>query len=119
MSTVTLHNINYHQNSTVTYIAKIFSLLVCIKSLQYMTIVMVLTIVIYDHDSRIVMSQNVTIAHLQPAAWATATYIPNLLSHSFSLASLPFGLSICLLLSCNFSYPVQFCYYTEAFDISK
>ena len=66
MSAATLHNINYHQNSTVTCIAKIFihnSLLVCTKSLQYMIIVMVLTIVIC-HDSRIVMSQNVTIAHL-------------------------------------------------------
>ena len=53
-------------NSTVTCIAKIFmhnSLPVCTKSLQYMTIVMVLTIMIC-HDSRIVMSQNVTIAHL-------------------------------------------------------
>ena len=58
--------LDYHWNSAVTCIAKYFihnSLLVCTKSLQCMTIVIVLTIVIY-HDSRIVMSQNVTITHL-------------------------------------------------------
>ena len=66
MSATTLHNINYHQNSTVTCIVKNFihnSLLVCTKYLQNMIIVIVLTIVIC-HESRIVMSQNVTIAHL-------------------------------------------------------
>ena len=63
MSAVTL---NFHQNSAVTCIAKNVihnSLFVCNKCLQCMTIVIVLTIVIC-HDSRIVMSQNVTIAHL-------------------------------------------------------
>ena len=56
MSAVTLRDISYH---ALTCIAKNFihnSLLVCTKSLQYMTIVIVLTIVIC-HDSRIVMSQ--------------------------------------------------------------
>ena len=58
-----LHNINHHQNSTVTCIAKNFIHNSFTKYLQYMTIMIVLTIVIC-HDSRIVMSHEVTIAHL-------------------------------------------------------
>ena len=51
---MTLHDISYHmhRNSALTCIAIHNSLLVCTKSLQYMTIVIC-------HDSRIVMSQNV------------------------------------------------------------
>ena len=65
MSAVTLHDISYHRNSAVTCIAKNFihnSLLVCTKSLKCMTIVIVLTIAMY-HYSRIVMFENLTIAH--------------------------------------------------------
>ena len=62
MSVIMLHNVNNHQNNTLTCIARIYqSLLASTKCQHYKTIVIVLTIVIYQNSS-IVMLENLTIA---------------------------------------------------------